>query len=339
MNKDRTFIIAEAGGNHNGSIDLARQLIDVAVVAKADAVKFQTWKTDKLLTKEVPLAPYQEVGDYKSQFEMLKALELSYDDFRELKAYCDSQGILFLSTPDESESARFLNKIQPLFKVGSGDLTNIPFIQQIAGFGKPLIISSGMGTLVEVGDALKAATSTGLSLEDIVVLHANTEYPSPIRDVNLKAMLSIRDQFNVGVGYSDHTHGFEIAIAAVAMGACVIEKHFTLDKNLPGPDHKASLDPQELSQMTRLIRNVEIALGDGVKRASNSEKKNREVVRKSIVAATSIKAGERFSAENLSVKRPGIGLSPASWDRLIGYRAKRSYTENELIDGGEIFNE
>lgn len=329
----RVLIIAEAGVNHNGDIQIAKKLIDAAVEAAVDVVKFQTWKTELLVTKDAQQADYQieNTGIVESQFNMLKKLELSYENFRVLKNYCDVKDIIFMSTPDETESATFLAGLQDIFKIGSGELTNLPFLRHIGRLGKEVIISTGMANLVEIKAALEALTQAGTPKEKITVLHATTEYPCPIEDVNLRAMQTIRDTFGVKVGYSDHTQGIEVPIAAVAMGACVIEKHFTLDRTMDGPDHKASLEPDELRTMVKAIRNIEQALGDGIKIPSKSEAKNMAVARKSIVASRPIKAGEIFSTDNITIKRPGNGLSPMKWDEVIGQVAQREYKVDELI--------
>lgn len=327
------FIIAEAGVNHNGDITLAKKLIDVAVEAGVDAVKFQTWKTELLVTKDAKQAEYQTENTKieESQFDMLKKLELSYEDFRELKDYCDAKNILFLSTPDEVSSANFLVELQDIFKIGSGELTNLPFLRHIGGLGKKVILSTGMGNLREIEDALKVLIVAGTPKEKITILHANTQYPTPMEDVNLNAMLTIRDKLGVKVGYSDHTLGIEVDIAAVAMGATIIEKHFTLDNNMDGPDHKASLNPNELKRMVKAIRNIELALGSFSKEPSPSEKSNIEIVRKSIVASSGIKKGEILSEENLTVKRPSNGISPMKWDEIVGTIAIKDYNKDELI--------
>jgi N,N'-diacetyllegionaminate synthase len=327
------FIIAEAGVNHNGDIRLAKKLIDAGIDAGADAVKFQTWKTELLVTKEAKQAEYQtqNTNVEESQYDMLKKLELSYDDFSELKEYCDSKNIIFLSTPDEIPSANFLADLQNIFKIGSGELTNLPYLKHIGSLGKEIIISSGMCTLEEVEDALNVLVEAGIKKENITVLHANTQYPTPMEDVNLNAMLTIKNKLDVKVGYSDHTLGIEVDIAAVAMGACCIEKHFTLDKTMQGPDHKASLEPDELKAMVKAIRNIELALGSSVKKPSKSEMPNITVVRKSIVAQSVIKKGETFSEENLTIKRPGNGISPMKWDEIVGSVAMKNYDLDELI--------
>ena len=332
MNK--VFIIAEAGVNHNGDINLAKKLIDVAKEAGADAVKFQTFKAENLVSKSAKKADYQveNTGNNESQYEMIKKLELSFDDFIELKKYCDEKGIMFLSTPFDDESIEFLNNLGiEIFKIPSGEITNLPYLRKIGKLEKKVILSTGMADLGEIEDALDVLINSGTKKENITVLHANTEYPTPFEDVNLKAMQTISCAFDVDVGYSDHTMGIEVPIAAVAMGAKVIEKHFTLDRNLEGPDHRASLEPDELKAMVSTIRNIEKALGNGIKKPSKSEKKNIEVARKSIVAKRDIKKGEKFSEENLTVKRPGNGISPMRWDEIIGKVANRDYKEDELI--------
>jgi len=327
------FIIAEAGVNHNGDINLAKKLIDVAVDAGVDAVKFQTWKTELLVTKEAEQAVYQRENTSKneSQFDMLKRLELSYDAFRELKSYCDTKNIIFLSTPDEFESANFLCELQDIFKIGSGEITNLPYLRHIGSLEKKVILSTGMADMGEIEDALDILINAGTLKKNITVLHANTMYPTPMEDVNLNAMLTIGKAFDVAYGYSDHTLGIEVDIAAVAMGASCIEKHFTLDKTMEGPDHKASLEPDELKAMVKAIRNIELALGNGVKKPSKSEIPNIEVARKSIVTQRPIKKGEIFSEENLTIKRPGNGISPMRWDKIVGTVATRDYEEDELI--------
>jgi len=327
------FIIAEAGVNHNGDIKLAKKLIDVAVDAGVDAVKFQTWKTELLVTKEANQAEYQteNTGKSESQFDMLKRLELSYDEFRELKSYCDKKNIIFLSTPDEFESADFLSELQEIFKIGSGELTNLPYLRHIGKLGKKVILSTGMADIGEIEDALDVLVNAGTPKKNITLLHANTMYPTPMEDVNLRAMVTIGNTFDIAFGYSDHTLGIEVPIASVALGATCIEKHFTLDKTMEGPDHKASLEPNELKEMVTAIRNIEIALGSSVKKPTQSEKPNIEVVRKSIVAKKAIIKGERLTKENLTVKRPNNGISPMRWDEIVGSTASRDYEEDELI--------
>jgi len=331
----KTFIIAEAGVNHNGSIDMAKKLIDVAAEIGADAVKFQTFKAERLVSRSALKAEYQKktTDADESQFDMIKRLELNEDAHRELICYCKNKNIIFLSTPFDLESIDLLNNLGlEIFKIPSGEITNLPYIRKIGRLKKKVILSTGMADLEEIGNAINVLIEYGTRKEDITVLHCNTEYPTPFEDVNLLAMLSIRDAFKVAVGYSDHTVGIEISIAAVALGATVIEKHFTLDKNMEGPDHKASLEPHELKAMVRAIRNIEKAMGDGIKKPSTSEIKNKLIVRKSIVAAKEIKKGEVLSEETLAVKRPGNGMSPLEWDRVIGKRAKRNFTEDEMIE-------
>lgn len=330
----KVFIIAEAGVNHNGDIKLAKQLVDIAVDAKADAVKFQTWKTELIVAKDTKMADYQieNTGKVESQFDMLKRLELTYKDFEELKSYCDKKNILFLSTPDEEESANFLNTIQNIFKVGSAELTNIPFLRHLASFKKDIILSTGMGTIDEIEIAMETLLKTGLEKNQIVLLHVTTEYPTPMEDVNLKAMLSIKEKFGVRVGYSDHTLGIEVPIAAVALGAEVIEKHFTIDCNLQGPDHKASLCPDELKKMIIAIRNIETALGDGIKKPKSNEQKNIEIVRKCIIALQDIKKGEQFTTQNIGLRRASGGLSPLQWDSVLGSCAMKAFKIGEPIE-------
>lgn len=330
----RVFIIAEAGVNHNGSLELAKKLIDVACEAGADAVKFQTFKADKLVSKKAQKAEYQKetTNSAESQYDMIKKLELDEIAHHELIAYCKLKNILFLSTPFDHESIALLHRLQmPIFKIPSGEITNLPYLRQIGGLGKEVILSTGMATLKEVEDALAVLLNAGTHKEKITVLHATTEYPCPVDEVNLKAMQTIHNAFDVKVGYSDHTKGIEIPIAAVAMGACVIEKHFTLDKTLEGPDHKASLEPHEFIAMVKAIRNVEKALGNGVKIPTLSESKNKSIGRKTIVAKCSIQQGEVFTENNLAIKRAGNGISPMLWDDIIGMIAEKNYQEDELI--------
>ncbi|BAI79864.1 N-acetylneuraminate synthase [Deferribacter desulfuricans SSM1] len=336
----KTFIIAEAGVNHNGKLDLAKKLIDVAVEAGADAVKFQTFKTEEVISEIAPMAEYQKknIGEEKPQIEMVKELELSFNDFEELKTYCDRKGIKFLSTPFDIESAGFLKDLGlEIFKIPSGEITNYLLLREIGSYRKKVILSTGMAELGEIEDALDILMENGTKREDITVLHCNTEYPTPMEDVNLKAMLTIKEAFKVNIGYSDHTLGIEVPIAAVALGASVIEKHFTLDKNLPGPDHKASLEPNELKAMVKAIRNIEKALGNGIKKPSKSELKNRDIARKYIVAKRDMKKGEILSEENLTVKRTGKkGISPMRWGEIIGLKAPRDFKKGEIImEGGK----
>lgn len=328
------FIIAEAGVNHNGDIRLAKRLIDAAVDAGVDAVKFQTWKTELIVTRDAEMAQYQidNTKNIESQFDMLKKLELSYGHFTELKQYCDQQHITFMSTPDEEQSAEFLNGLQNIFKIGSGELTNTPFLRYIAQMKKPVILSTGMGYLSEVEYAIQTLLDAGLSISDISVLHATTDYPTAPQDVNLQAMCTLASAFpGINIGYSDHTLGIEIPIAAVALGAKIIEKHFTLDKTMNGPDHKASLDPQELKEMVTAIRNIELSLGNGWKIPTEAELINRKIVRKSIVANQFIAKGTIITPFMLAIKRPGDGISPTRWDEVIGSAAQRDYREGDRI--------
>jgi len=330
----RVFIIAEAGVNHNGSIELAFKLIDAAVEAGADAVKFQTFKSENLVTKNLKKAKYQEktTGSSESQFEMLKKLELSFDAFKKLSDYCSSKDIMFLSTPFDHSSIDFLHELGlEIFKIPSGEITNLPYLRHIGSLAKRVILSTGMSTLKEIGDALSILEDSGTKKENISVLHANTMYPTPMEDVNLNVMQAIHKEFGVAVGYSDHTLGIEVDIAAVAMGAMIIEKHFTLDKAMNGPDHLASLDLEELKNMVSAIRNIEQALGSNLKIVTPSEKINKNIVRKSIIAKCFIKKGERLTEDNLTVKRPGTGLSPMKWDKVIGTIAVTDYQADELI--------
>jgi len=327
-------IIAEAGVNHNGSIELAKRLIDVAAEAGADAVKFQTFKAQNLVSKKESKAAYQkETTDAKeSQYEMIKKLELDVGAHHELMAYCKSKNILFLSTPFDHESIKLLDDLGlEIFKIPSGEITNLPYLRDIAKLNKKVILSTGMADIGEIEDALNVLMQKGTKKENIRVLHANTMYPTPMQDVNLRAMQTIGTAFDIEYGYSDHTLGIEVPIAAVAMGATVIEKHFTLDKSMQGPDHKASLEPDELKAMVKAIRNIEIALGSRIKKPSPSEIPNMQVARKSIVAFKAIKKGETLSEANLTVKRPGTGISPMRWDEVVGSVATRDYIEDDLI--------
>lgn len=330
--KNRVYIIAEAGVNHNGNIDIARKLIDVAADAGADAVKFQTFKAEHLVSKYAKKASYQtETTDAsESQFEMIKRLELPYGEHKGLIKYCEKKDIQFLSTAFEEESAKFLYDLGlNIFKIPSGEITNYPLLKQIGGYNKKVILSTGMSTIDEVVKAVGVLREYGTG--DIVLLHCNSEYPSPFEDVNLNAMETIKSVTGCPVGYSDHTPGIEISVSAAAMGACVIEKHFTLDKNMEGPDHKASLEPEELSHLVKSIRNVEVALGDGIKNPSVSESKNVGVSRKSIVAKRDIKKGEMLTNENVTAKRPGDGISPMRWKEVVGTMAIQDFKEDELI--------
>jgi N,N'-diacetyllegionaminate synthase len=329
----RTQIIAEAGVNHNGDLSMAKQLVHVAADAGADLVKFQTFRTSRNLTADAPKAAYQEASVSLSQYDMVLGLELSRQDHLELVDECRQCGIEFFSTAFDAESLDLLIDLGfERFKIPSGEITNLPFLRRLGSYGGELIISTGMATIGEIDSALEALVSAGTPRERVTVLHCNTQYPTPMEDVNLRAMLAIRDGLKVAVGYSDHTLGMEVPIAAVALGATVIEKHFTLDRSLPGPDHQASLEPQELADMVAAIRNIERALGDGIKRPSPSESPNKVVIRKSVVAATAIRSGETFTEENLAVKRPGTGISPMLWDLVVGRSASRDYAPDELIE-------
>lgn len=333
MNKEKTFIIAEAGVNHNGSFELAKQLVDKAVWAGADCIKFQTFNSKNLVSKNAQKAEYQKktTDSSESQLDMLKKLELTKEQFTELRSYCNQKGIIFLSTPFDLESIDFLASIGvKTWKVPSGEITNYPFLRAIGQRKESVIMSSGMCTLEEVRDAVNVLKEFGTT--NITLLHCTTEYPAPYDSVNLKAMQTLQKEFGYKVGYSDHTNGIEIPVAAVAMGATVIEKHFTLDKNMEGPDHKASLEPEELRQMILSIRNVEAAIGDGIKQPSQAEKKNIAIARKSIVAACEIKKGEVFTENNLTAKRPGNGISPMQWNNVLGKVAKREFSEDEIIE-------
>ena len=331
----KTLIIAEAGVNHNGDLDLARRLIDAAAEAGADWVKFQTFSADRMVTTHAGKADYQTrtTDAAESQYTMIRRLELTRDMHVALIAHCRQRGIQFSSTGFDPQSIDMLAELGlDCFKIPSGEITNLPYLRHVARYGKTVILSTGMATLGEIEAALDVLEHGGTPRSRITVLHCNTEYPTPMVDVNLRAMLAIGDAFGVAVGYSDHTSGIEIPIAAAALGATVIEKHFTLDRNLPGPDHKASLEPAELKVMVDAIRNIEQALGDGIKRPTASESKNKPIARKSLVAARSIKAGEVFSAANLTVKRPGTGLSPMRWDEVLGRKAPRDFAPDELIE-------
>jgi N,N'-diacetyllegionaminate synthase len=331
--KDRVFIIAEAGVNHNGDINLAIRLIDEAIKSGVDAIKFQTFISSKVVSKFACKADYQQKNEKnsQSQLDMVKKLELTFAEFEILKRYCDSNKIMFLSTPFDHESIEFLDKLGlDIFKIPSGEINNLPYLIKVGQLSKKVILSTGMATLEEIETAIDILRRNGTV--DIAVLHCNTEYPSPMGDVNLMAMNTIKDTFKVDVGYSDHTLGIEVSIAAVALGAKIIEKHFTLDKNMEGPDHKASLEPHELEEMVKCIRNIEMALGNGIKTPSKSEQKNINIARKSIVASCDIKEGQLFNKSNLAIKRPGDGISPMRLEEVIGKAAKRDFNEDELIE-------
>ena len=331
----RTIIIAEAGVNHNGDINIAKKLIDIAVEAGVDYVKFQTFKAELAISKNAKKADYQNKTTDKSesQYEMIKKLELDKETHHILIDYCKAKNIKFLSTPFDLESIDLLFDLGiELYKIPSGEITNYPYLKKIAQKGLPIIISTGMANMQEIHDAFNILTENGIAEKDITILHANTEYPTPMEDVNLNAMLTIGKEFNTNFGYSDHTLGVEIPTAAVALGASVIEKHFTLDRTMQGPDHKASLEPTELKAMVSAIRNIEIAMGNGIKKASKSEQKNKPIARKSIVANKNIKKGESFTKDNITVKRPGTGISPMLWNEIIGKKAIKNFVEDDLIN-------
>lgn len=334
--RDRVLIIAEAGVNHNGSLDIAKRLVDEASSAGVDIIKFQTFKAEKLVSKAAKQAEYQKKNIGKgeeTQYAMLKNLELSNKQHEELMAYCNLKNIRFFSTAFDMDSIDYLHSLNlGLWKIPSGEITDYPYLKKVASYKEPVILSTGMCELIDIENAINVLVANGVSKDIITVLHCNTEYPTPMKDVNLKAMLEIKEKFGVKVGYSDHTEGIEVPIAAVALGATVIEKHFTLDKNMEGPDHKASLEPSELKVMVKSIRNIEQALGTGHKTISESERKNIEIARKSIVAAKYIKKGEIFTEENITVKRPGNGISPMEWENVIGKVAGRNFQEEELIE-------
>jgi len=345
--EDKCFIIAEAGVNHNGDLALACKLVDAAVEAGVDAVKFQTFKTENVVSKNTEKAEYQKktTDTGESQLEMLKKLELPFEDFKKIKKYCDKKGIVFLSTPFDYESVDFLESLVPLYKIGSGEITNLPFLEYIAEKGKPIILSTGMSTLGEVEEAITTIINVNPSFFDtshlspltshaspLTLLHCISNYPAEYEDVNLKAMLTLKEAFKLPVGYSDHTLGIEVAVAAVALGAKIIEKHFTLDRNLPGPDHKASLEPDELNAMVKAIRNVEKSLGDGIKRPAQSELQVMKVVRRSLVAKKDIRAGETVKESDMLVKRPATGIPPKFKEIVIGMKPTRSIKKDELFN-------
>ena len=331
----KVVIIAEAGVNHNGSLEMACRLADEAKHAGADYVKFQTGIPENVISVRAEQAEYQKhnTGTSESQLDMVRKIMLRPDDFKPLKEYCDSIGIRFLSTPFDLDSIDILKPLEmDLWKIPLGEITNLPYLRKIASMGQPVVMSTGMSRLGEVDDAVGVLLDGGLTLDMITLLHCNTEYQTPYTDVNLRAMLTLRDAIGCRVGYSDHTLGIEVPVAAVAMGAEVIEKHFTLDKTLPGPDHVASLEPAELKAMVSAIRHTEAALGSGRKEVSRSERKNIAIARKSIIAARPISKGERFSHDNLTVKRPGNGISPMLWDTVVGLEAPRDFEPDELIE-------
>ena len=330
---NRTLIIAEAGVNHNGSLELAKKLVDTAKSSGADVIKFQTFISKNVISKNAPKADYQKKNHNieENQLEMVRKLELSFEDFSKLNDYCKVKEIEFMSTAFDFDSIDFLDSLEMgTWKIPSGEITNLPYLIKVAKLNKPVILSTGMSTMEDIRSAVEIIKENGVS--DLTILHCTTEYPTPFEDVNLKAMNTIREEFNVNIGYSDHTKGIEVPIAAVALGATVIEKHFTLDRNMEGPDHKASLEPHELKAMVDSIRHIELALGNGMKQPAESEKKNMPVARKSIMASKDIKAGEIFTEENLTVKRPGDGISPMRWFDVIGKHALRDFEEDELIE-------
>lgn len=330
MNK--ALIIAEAGVNHNGSIEIAKKLVDTAKECGADIVKFQTAKLDSLVSKHARMAEYQKknTGTEESQKDMLKKLLLGYEAFIELAEYCKEKEIEFLSTPFDIESIYFLTPMVKFWKVPSGEITNYPYLTEIAKTGKPVVLSTGMSTIEEIEAAYELLQKNGAG--EITLLHCTTEYPAPIENVNLRAMNTLKEKFHCDVGYSDHTEGIDVAVAAVVMGARIIEKHFTLDRNMEGPDHKASLEPSELNKMINAIHRIELAMGDGKKETSEAEKGNKAVARKSIVAKRDIQKGEIFSNKNITTKRPGSGINPMRWEEVLGTRAKRDFMEDELIE-------
>lgn len=331
---NKVFIIAEAGVNHNANFDLAIKLIDMAKKSGADAVKFQTAVPELVMTNRATMAEYQieNIGKVESQIEMARKIHLPITDYKKLKEYCDQIGIMFLSTPFDHVSILELEKLDmEYFKIPSGEITNLPYLRHVAKIAKRVILSTGMSTMDEVSDAVKVLYENGITKDRLTLLHVTTDYPTKMVDVNLYAMLSMKEEFGVDVGYSDHTEGIEVPIAAVALGAKVIEKHFTLDKNMEGPDHKASLEPHELFKMVQSIRNIELALGDGIKKPSEGEIKNIVIARRSLVAKCDIKKGTVFSEDNLIVKRPGNGINPMRWDEIVGTVASKDYKEDELI--------
>ena len=330
------FIIAEAGVNHNGDIKLAKKLIDVAKKTGADAVKFQTFKAENVVTETAKMAEYQRknIGSKKSQLAIIKELELDYENFIKLKKYCDRKKIIFLSTPHSEDAIDFLEPLVPAYKIGSGDLTNLPFLEKIAKKKKPIILSTGMANLLEVKEAVKTISKEGNN--KIILLHCTTNYPCPLAEVNLRAMLTLKKEFNLPVGYSDHTLGILVPIMAVAMEAKVIEKHFTLNKNLPGPDHKASLEPRELEEMVKLVREAEKVLGRGIKKPTKSEEKIKKVVRKSIVAKTDIRKGSKITKDMLVIKRPGTGIEPRYLGRVVGKIARKDIKKDTLIKFSDL---
>ena len=333
----KTLIIAEAGVNHNGDFLLAKKLIDEAYEAGADIVKFQTCKAENVISRYADKAEYQKVttGTNDTQLDMVRKLMLSFDEYRQLKEYCDEKGIGFLSTAFDLESVDYLHQIgMKLWKIPSGEITNLPLLEKIGRLKEPVIMSTGMSELKEVEDAIDVLRKNGC--EEITLLHCTTEYPAPYEDVNLSAMETMRREFNLEVGYSDHTKGIEVPIAAVALGATIVEKHFTLNRNMEGPDHKASIEPSELRQMVSSIRNIEKTIGNGIKKVSESEKKNQDIARKSIIAKTDITKGSIFTTDNITTKRPGNGINPMKWYDVLGKVAKHDYKQDYLIETDEL---
>jgi len=328
----KVYIIAEAGVNHNGSVSMAKELIEIASSCGADAIKFQSFSAENLTTRSAAKAEYQRTEGNESQFEMLKRLELKEDDYHEISEFCQSREISFLSSPFDIKSLNILQKFNPDFiKVASGEITNLPLLEKIAEVANKVILSTGLSNIEDISKAIDILSSNGLEKKNLSLLHANTMYPTPFSDANLKAINTLRERFDLNVGYSDHTSGIEASIAAVAMGASIIEKHFTISKKLSGPDHKASLEPLELEALVKSIRNVELALGTGEKQPTNSELVNINAVRKSIVAAKKIKKGELFNIDNITTKRPGNGISPMEWYSVLKTKAKKDYEIDDLI--------
>lgn len=334
MTTDGVFIIAELGVNHNGSLKRALKMIETAKACGADAAKFQTFISDRVMLRSSPKAEYQKKVTKKREtyFQMAQRLEFDEDDHRALMAKCNKEKIIFISTPYDLDSIELLKKLGlEIFKIPSGEITNLPYLRKIGGLKKKVIISTGMADLKEVAAALKVLIGSGTKKKDITALHCTTEYPAPYADVNLWTMRTMRERFKIDIGYSDHTRGIEVAVAAVALGASIIEKHLTLDKKMQGPDHHASIEPDEFCALVRAVRNIERAMGSSIKRASPSELKNRFVIRKSIVASSSIKKGELLSEDNITTKRPGTGLDPMAWDRVIGSAARKDFRKEDLI--------
>ena len=329
------LIIAEAGVNHNGSVTMAKELIDIASKAGADIIKFQTFEASKLVTKSAQKARYQilNTANNESQLKMLKELEISFEDQIELKKYADNKNIEFLSTAFDLGSVNFLKKLNlRRYKIPSGEITNLPYLRLIGSLGKPVILSTGMSNLIEIHQALDQLYSRGLDKNNITIMHCTTEYPAPFKDINLRALETLKKEFNTEIGYSDHSTGIEVSLAAVALGARIIEKHLTIDNNLEGPDHKASIEPYQFEKLVKGIRNITLALGSKEKKISSSELENLKIARKSIVAKVPIKKGQIFTEENLCTKRPGTGISPMNWDKLIGQEAKKDFSIDDLIE-------